>query len=174
MDFLISPLHDVRDFLEAGGVVVQVLLVVAAVMWAMIFERMLYFWREKPRLVSAVQDTWTARADHSSWYAKKIKAKLLAEVGRSMTGSLPLIKAVVALCPLIGLLGTVTGMIQVFEVMAALGTGNARAMAAGVSAATLPTMSGMVLALSGLYPISRFEHIVDRELRTLGDHMITH
>ncbi|MCH9828354.1 MAG: MotA/TolQ/ExbB proton channel family protein [Pseudomonadota bacterium] len=174
MDFLLEPFHNVRDFLEAGGLIVQVLLLVAVILWAMIFERVLYYWRVMPKLVSSTQNAWSGRTDHSSWYAKKVKEKMLAEASRQLAGSLTLIKAVVALCPLIGLLGTVTGMIQVFEVMAALGTGNARAMASGVSAATLPTMSGMVLALSGLYPISRFEHIVDRELRRLGDHMITH
>ncbi|MDT0497793.1 MotA/TolQ/ExbB proton channel family protein [Algiphilus sp. W345] len=174
MDFIAEPFRNVRDFLEAGGLIVQVLLVVALILWAMIFERALYYWRVMPTLIANTQDAWSARTDHSSWYAKKVKEKLLAETSRQLAGSVTLIKAVVALCPLLGLLGTVTGMIQVFEVMAALGTGNARAMAAGVSAATLPTMSGMVLALSGLYPISRFEHIVDRELRRLGDHMITH
>ena len=55
----------------------------------------------------------------------------------------------VSLCPLLGLMGTVTGMIEVFEVMALTGSGNARAMAAGVSKATIPTMAGMVAALSG-------------------------
>ena len=49
-----------------------------------------------------------------------------------------------------GLLGTVTGMIEVFDVMAITGSGNARGMAAGVSKATLPTMAGMVAALSGM------------------------
>ena len=72
---------------------------------------------------------------------------------------------------MIGLLGTVTGMIQVFEVMAAQGTGDARAMAGGVSAATLPTLSGMVLALSGIYPVSRFEYLLERSTRALRDHM---
>lgn len=167
-------LADIRDFLEAGGVIVQVLLVVAALLWAMILERILYYWRELPRQVEAIQARWDERQDHSSWYAKQIKRRFVAEAAQAFRGSLPTIKVVVALCPLLGLLGTVTGMIQVFEVMAALGTGNARAMAAGVSAATLPTMSGMVLALSGLYPISRFETIVDRETRRLSDHMITH
>jgi len=49
----------------------------------------------------------------------------------------------------LGLLGTVTGMVQVFEAMTYSG-GNARSMAAGVSAATIPTMSGMVATLSGV------------------------
>ncbi len=56
-----------------------------------------------------------------------------------------------AILPLLGLLGTVTGMIQVFNVMAVVGTSNARLMAGGVSAATIPTMAGLVAALSGLY-----------------------
>ena len=56
-----------------------------------------------------------------------------------------------AVLPLLGLLGTVTGMIAVFDVMAFAGTGNARLMAGGVSKATIPTMSGLVAALSGLY-----------------------
>ena len=62
-----------------------------------------------------------------------------------------LIKTLMAVLPLLGLLGTVTGMIAVFDVMAFAGTGNARLMAAGVSKATIPTMSGLVAALSGLY-----------------------
>jgi biopolymer transport protein ExbB len=59
----------------------------------------------------------------------------------------------------------------VFEVMAVLGTSNAREMASGVSAATLPTMAGMVLALSGMYPLAKYEGIVKREIRKLSDHM---
>jgi len=55
------------------------------------------------------------------------------------------------LAPLFGLLGTVTGMIEVFQVMAFSGGGDARAMAGGVSKATLPTMAGMVVALSGVF-----------------------
>lgn len=174
MPELVGPLADIRDFLEAGGAVVYMLLVVATVMWALIIERSLYYWKEMPRLLASKQEIWDARPEHASWHSRKIKRLLVSEASNALRGSLPLIKAFVALCPLIGLLGTVTGMIQVFQVMASVGTGNARAMAGGVSAATIPTMAGMVLALSGLYPISRFEHIVSRESRKLSDHMITH
>jgi biopolymer transport protein ExbB len=50
----------------------------------------------------------------------------------------------------LGLLGTVTGMIQVFDVVAVLGTGNARALASGITMATLPTMVGMTVSIIGL------------------------
>ena len=44
-----------------------------------------------------------------------------------------------------------TGMIEVFQVMAFTGGGDARSMAGGVSKATLPTMAGMTTALSGVF-----------------------
>ena len=65
--------------------------------------------------------------------------------------NLALIKTLIALCPLFGLLGTVTGMIDVFTVLSITGGGDARSMAAGVSRATIPTMAGMVAALSGVF-----------------------
>ena len=69
----------------------------------------------------------------------------------------------IAICPLLGLLGTVTGMISVFEVMAEVGTGNARLMAGGISLATIPTMAGMVCALSGICFVNRIEYQSKKE-----------
>ncbi|MEQ1439420.1 MotA/TolQ/ExbB proton channel family protein [Fontimonas sp. SYSU GA230001] len=165
---------DVRDLLEVGGPVVRVLLGAAFLLWILIMERWLFCRRELPGLVARIQSEWDARSDHSSWYARQVKRKLLSEATRQIRGSLGLIKAVVALASLIGLLGTVTGMIQVFDVMATLGSGNARAMASGVSAATIPTMAGMVVSISGLYPILWFEKVLAQETSRLNDHMITH
>ncbi|TNC90931.1 MAG: hypothetical protein CSH36_11500 [Thalassolituus sp.] len=82
-----------------------------------------------------------------------------------------MIGAMIAVCPLLGLLGTVTGMIEVFDTLAIAGTGNARAMAGGISKATLPTMAGLVVALSGLYFRSRFQRLTQRLTQKLADQM---
>ena len=79
----------------------------------------------------------------------------------------------VALCPLLGLMGTVTGMIEVFDVMALAGSGNARSMASGVSKATIPTMAGMVGALSGVYLVTVLNQKVNREIEDLEDNLTT-
>jgi biopolymer transport protein ExbB len=68
-----------------------------------------------------------------------------------------------------GLLGTVTGMIEVFDVMASTGSGNARGMAAGVSKATLPTMAGMVAALSGMLFSIQLERFARDESERVAD-----
>lgn len=78
------------------------------------------------------------------------------------------------LLPLLGLLGTVTGMIQVFNVMAVAGTSNARLMAAGVSAATIPTMAGLVAALSGLYFASSLQRRAKDKIQILEDSLLIH
>jgi biopolymer transport protein ExbB len=77
----------------------------------------------------------------------------------------------VTVCPLFGLMGTVTGMISVFDVMAFAGMGNPRLMASGVSKATIPTMAGMVGALSGIFVIYWLEAQVKRRVELLGDHL---
>ncbi|SFF58373.1 outer membrane transport energization protein ExbB [Fontimonas thermophila] len=174
---MVGPLElfaDVRDLLELGGPVVRILLGAAFLLWVLIMERWLYCRRNLPALAARIQAQWDARTDHSSWYARQVKRKLLSEATREIRGNLGLIKALVALASLIGLLGTVTGMIQVFDVMATLGTGNARAMASGVSAATISTMAGMVVSISGLYPILWLEKVLATETSRLNDHMITH
>ena len=55
-----------------------------------------------------------------------------------------------AIAPLLGLLGTVTGMISTFDVMAVSGTGNAKAMAGGISEALITTQTGLLVAIPGL------------------------
>ncbi len=94
---------------------------------------------------------------------------MISEAEAGLRRNVALIKTLVALCPLFGLLGTVYGMILVFDVMAVAGTGNARAMAAGVSQATVPTMAGMVAALSGVWFATHLEVTASNETERLED-----
>jgi biopolymer transport protein ExbB len=87
---------------------------------------------------------------YSSWKAHQIRARIISQVSANAERNLALIQDLCRAVPLLGLLGTVTGMIEVFEVMAISGSGNPRSMASGVSKATVPTMAGMVAALSGV------------------------
>ena len=96
---------------------------------------------------------------------------MISEFSMSANQYLSIIKTRVALCPLLGLMGTVTGMIQVFDVMAISGSGNARSMASGVSKATIPTMAGMVGALSGVFFVTLLNQKVTSEVEDLEDNL---
>ncbi|MEE2674605.1 MAG: MotA/TolQ/ExbB proton channel family protein [Myxococcota bacterium] len=165
----------VRDFVETGGNVLLVLALVTFGMWTLILERYWFFSRVHPKTAARVQSRWDARPDHQSWNAKKIRHLLLTEVDLDLQRGLQIIKSLVALCPMLGLVGTVTGMIEVFDVMAIAGSGNVRAMAGGVSKATLPTMAGMVAALSGLIFSVQLDRRAKREAQRMSDRLlITH
>lgn len=164
----------ISEFMARGGDVLWAILVVTFVMWALIIERFWYFRTGHRKLVQQVVDSWDAREDTSSWYAHRIRDALISQVKESLEASVPVIKTLVAICPLLGLLGTVTGMISVFDVMSISGTGNARGMAAGVSKATLPTMAGMVAALSGLFFSNMIERYVEQESERVADHLVRH
>lgn len=161
----------IRDFLELGGDVLFLIGILMVVMWVMIIERMMYFAFHHKVVVKQTVDAWNARPERKSWSAHRIREAMISEVRLSANRFLGLIQACVALCPLMGLLGTVTGMVGVFEIMAILGTGNARAMADGVSKATVPTMSGMVAALSGLFISYWLQRKAQVEIQLLGEHM---
>lgn len=158
-----------QEFLERGGGVLRIILVVTFVMWIMILERFLYLRTGHRTRVGEAVSAWKARRDRSSWYAHQIRRSLLSSVRQRLELPLGLIQALVAVCPLLGLLGTVTGMIEVFEVMAITGSSNARAMAGGVSRATIPTMAGMVVAISGLYFSFRLQQRAESERKRVAE-----
>ncbi len=162
---------EVQAFLETGGGVLNFIGWVTIVMWTLMLERFYYFYRVFPRVADDVEKEWGARSEHRSWEAHQIRRLLISEMRMQLEEGLPYIRVLVALCPLLGLLGTVTGMIEVFDVMAIAGSGNAKAMAGGVSKATIPTMAGMVAALSGLILSARLENFAADEGEHLADRL---
>lgn len=169
MIWFYDAVASIRDFLELGGDVLYGIMFTLVLMWTFIVERLWYFYRVYPSKKNHVVEAWEARADTTSWYAKRIREQVISEARISLKHNVSLIKALIAICPLLGLMGTVTGMITVFDVMTFSGSGNARAMAAGVSMATVPTMAGMVAALSGVYFGTWLDHKATTESEKLED-----
>ena len=164
-------LETIRDFIELGGPVLRVIGLVTLFMWMLIIERLLYMRTGHKKLVRKAHNLWDMRTDYSSWQAHQIRSRIISQVSANAERNLALIKTCVALCPLLGLLGTVTGMIEVFEVMAISGSGNPRSMASGVSMATVPTMAGMVAALSGVAMTAYLETKARREREFIADEL---
>ena len=169
MLWLFDSIEAIRDFMELGGPVLRWIAITIFLMWVLILERLLFFRVSMKGLSENIYDAWEARSERRSWNAHMIREKMISEFSMATNRSIPMIQTLVALCPLLGLLGTVTGMIKVFEVMAVSGSGNVRAMAAGVSQATVPTMAGMVGALSGVLLVTLLSRRAAREVEFLED-----
>ncbi len=87
----------------------------------------------------------------------------LAEITPRVEGSLATIAILATLLPMLGLLGTVTGMINVFEVIALHGSGKPDEMADGISQALLTTASGLIIAI----PVIFLHHLLSRRINVL-------
>ena len=160
-------------FMDKGGDVLWLIAALLFVMWMLIFERVWYLkfgWKSD---VAAVISKWESRKERKSWEAQQIRLMLISQARMRINQYLPVIKTLVALCPLLGLLGTVTGMIEVFNIMAVTGGGDAKSMAGGVQQATIPTMAGMVAALSGVIANTYVTRIAQRESEFLQDNLTT-
>ncbi|MFD2166307.1 MotA/TolQ/ExbB proton channel family protein [Thalassotalea euphylliae] len=174
MLFLMELIESVRSFIATGGNVLYFVAVALLLMWILMIERYWFLQANYPKMRDGIIKRWDARADTTSWYAHRIRDTWISEATEQLERNMLTIKTLVAMCPLIGLLGTVTGMISVFETMAQQGTGNPRLMAAGISMATIPTMAGMVAALSGVFFSSRLDAKVKLAKAKLVDSLPHH
>ena len=164
------------DYLVQGGWVMVPMVAASILMWSLIFERLRTYRRLAGRDIGA-SDAIEVLQDHGAsdlpagphgLRATVMRRFLSARSGRPAVDTLVLdhaaermrralrrrlavIGVLAAVAPLLGLLGTVLGMIQTFEVIALFGTSNARAMAGGISVALITTQTGLLVAIPGLF-----------------------
>jgi biopolymer transport protein ExbB len=172
--------YAVLEYLKTGGPVMIPILLVSLFMWFLIIDRVLFlrrlFFKNIPRVEAGkyVQNNQIPEQKFRGVNATLVREFLskrtgdkdlddfiLDEVVLRMTSSvekyLTLIAVLSQLAPLLGLLGTVTGMMVTFDVITVFGTGNAKAMAGGISEALITTQTGLLVSIPGLY-MSGFLH----------------
>lgn len=162
-------LTESRALMAHGGQVMLPLLLISLLMWSLIFYKGLLFLQAK-RQEKHLDQCWQAlqqRQFIGAFWQQAILRRFVwlrennnlnrenllqlqrcqeQQVDRFIQTILVLASA----APLLGLLGTVGGMILTFDVISVFGTGNARAMAAGISEALITTQAGLVVAVPGL------------------------
>jgi len=161
----------VSTFMVRGGNVLWIIAWLLLIKWSLIFERIWFINTIHKANVKNTLAAWNARADTKSWSAHQIRTMMISKISLDVRSTLPVIEVLVTICPLLGLIGTVTGMIEVFFIMSVSGGSDAKSMAGGVSKATIPTMAGMVGAISGIFASNYLKSKVNRDLELLEDHL---
>jgi biopolymer transport protein ExbB len=175
IDIFQAQYYRLEDYLAAGGFIIIPLILVSLIMWILIVDRALFF----RRLGRKTMDTQTAwdhiHANHIPDPGKYrgavsllvveflrrrsgdkaldrfILDETVLSINRSLSDYLAIIGVLAGIAPLLGLLGTVIGMIATFDVLAVFGTGNTKAMSNGISEALITTQTGLLVAIPGLY-----------------------
>ena len=156
---LTSYLDNWSALFEQGGYTLWGILFASITLWLLIVERYWFYWRQLPALKNRLHtelQSYGSSQSHALFIRRVegVVGMLRAEAGRNLLT----LQALTGVLPLLGLLGTVSGMIKVFEVITVFGTGNTRGMASGISEALVTTMAGLFTALSGIYFVSDLEN----------------
>ncbi len=187
IEAFLSQYLQMEEYFRTGGFIMVPLAVVSLTMWLLIVDRALFF-RRLHRKNMDTQTAWEHIRDNrmpdpqqycgavsllvSRFLSRRSNDRLLDRfildetvltINRSLNDYLALIGVLAAVAPLLGLLGTVTGMIGTFDILSVFGTGNAKGMAGGISEALITTQTGLLVAIPGLY----MKGFLDRRARNL-------
>ncbi|PHR29394.1 MAG: hypothetical protein COA36_04115 [Desulfotalea sp.] len=196
---ILDFLTDILDYLAGGGVVMIPLGIVSLWMWVLIVERLIYFRSLKYASVSfhEILSVWRGEAAPSR---NGLRAGVLRSFSQLRTGNstedkcnlrflilrnrpalqrnIAVIGVLAGIAPLLGLLGTVTGMMTTFDVLGGYGASSARAMAGGLSEALLTTQTGLIVAIPGMFMAeflnrraAQYDHLLDTLATSLQDYI---
>ena len=175
------------DTLDAGGTIAYVIVALGFLALLLMFVRLaLLFGFNTPRgFVASVEQAVTKSRTDALELAKSSRgltavavAKLLErdepaieDIDEIVAGLAPraerfntILMVIAAIAPLLGLLGTVTGMIATFDIITEFGTGDPKLLSAGISEALITTKLGLMVAIPTL--------VVGNVLRAWGDRII--
>ncbi len=189
------------EFIQQGGFVMYILLAASIVALTIIFERAWSLRRsvviplsEVRSIEASVRDGDVDRAmeickQHNTamsrilWVSlanrgvkRSIMKEILEEVGRQevahMDRFIGMLGVIAAVAPLLGLLGTVIGMIEVFQQISLVGVGKADVLAGGISKALNTTAFGLSVAIPSLVAYRYYESRVDRFVLEIEEHAL--
>jgi biopolymer transport protein ExbB len=134
-----------------GGPVLFVLFFISFLIFFIFVNKYTFIYFDKSEWFTEKLDNFIKNNPPEIFSLKQVQKTYISELNRVSNTNIKLLDGLIGMCPMIGLLGTVYGMIEVFEVLSFLGTGNPRAMSSGVAKATIPTMASMVITIFSLY-----------------------
>ncbi len=189
------------EFITQGGIVMYILLAISVLAMAIILERSWSLRRstviptkkiseiEEAVRTNDVQKAMALCSDNNTamsriiWVAlnnrgarRSVLKEVLEETGRQEVAGLErfigILGVIAAISPLLGLLGTVIGMIEVFRVISIEGVGKADVLAGGISIALNTTAAGLSVAIPALVAYRFFESRVDHFVVEIEQHAL--
>lgn len=139
------------DLIEKGGPVLYLLFFLTFMIFIIVINKYFFLFVDRNHWFNTKFLEYTKIYPSNNTNLAYIEKTFISEYRRESLSNTKLLDGLIGMCPMLGLLGTVYGMIEVFEVLSFLGTGNPRAMSSGVAKATIPTMASMVITLFGLF-----------------------
>ena len=199
-----EELNQAWTMLKLGGIFVVPLVVLGIVALAIMLEKAFIYWRyarlssDLLNLVETYGFKWNdlekilsgldgrhyykrffevviAHRHQPAWWTESRAADEAQIIEASLTRRLWMLETIVTAAPLLGLVGTVVGMMSAFQVIGSEGIVNPAAVTGGVAEALIATVVGLIIALIALFGFnffSRLQSLTMDEMERLGTRLI--
>lgn len=192
--------------LQVGGAMIYPLVVLAVLATVVILEKAFVFWTRTrlPSVLVELVETYNVAWDaveqgvqalaprnyfsgffrvilanrtHPAWWVESRAADEASLIDKTLGRWLWILETIVTAAPLLGLLGTITGMIRAFKLFGNQGLVDPRGVTGGVAEALIATAVGLFIALLALFAFNYFSYrqaqVMD-EMERLGTRLIDH
>jgi biopolymer transport protein ExbB len=184
-------MYGLYEYVSQGGWVMIPLVLCSLLMWGLIIDRFRAFREYSAGDLTVTEAVRAVKGSGGAERRRGLRASLVRDFLAMQTGdpeldrdillqcsqmrrpeltrSISVIAVLAAISPLLGLLGTVLGMIETFQVISLFGTGNAKALAGGISVALVTTQTGLLVAIPGLFLAGMLRRRARRLATNLGE-----
>ncbi|MGH8370021.1 MAG: MotA/TolQ/ExbB proton channel family protein [Gammaproteobacteria bacterium] len=156
---------------SGGAVVLTLIFLLAAILWGLIIERYWYFLFVHSEVLENALRIWRRRASGPVFLARRARRHILMDVGAQMARSVTLIRSLLTVIFLLGLLGSLSGLIQVLEALTLDDSAATYALAHGIAAAAIPVVTALAVVVTGVLFSQELAQRVARESRLLRDQL---
>lgn len=192
--------------LKSGGIIILPLSVLAVIALAIMLEKSFLYWRfarlsadvlnlvetygfawnDLEKILSGLSrhhyykrffDVVITNRHHPSWWTESRAADEAQLIEASLARRLWMLETIVTAAPLLGLVGTVLGMMHAFQIIGGNGIVNPTGVTGGVAQALVATVIGLLIALIALFGFNYFSRVQSQtmdEMERLGTRLIDH
>lgn len=154
---------------SGGALVLTLIFLLAAALWTLIIERYWYFLFVHPDVLENALQIWNRRANGPVHLARRARRQILTDVSAQMSRYVTLIQSLVAVIFLLGLLGSVGGMIKVLDALTVSGDASTLALSRAIGTAAIPVVTALAVVITGVMFGQELRQRVIRETRLLRD-----
>jgi len=154
-------MNDIMQYVDRGGIIVTVLIGLnilgfSIMLWKLIVLTIARFQKEK-----MLQNTLDfVKKNNQSFDKKSLQNALDIQIQKLELG-LSTVKIIASIAPLIGLLGTVVGVLTAFDAIAQQGLGDPSVFSGGISIALITTVAGLIVAIPHYVGYNYFTGLLD-------------
>jgi len=137
---------DLLVYIERGGIIVEILIFMNIIGFTIMLWKSYVFYKTNKNIINISDDIVNELKLTTSHHLAQIQSTVALKVNNIESG-LNTIKIIASLSPLIGLLGTVIGILNSFDSISHLGLGDPTVFSSGISIALITTVAGLIVAI---------------------------